>query len=418
MSKVILLSNKLTKQAFFETISQNNNITELQLPSVDLNDKDCKNLVKAILSNGKITRLDISWGEFTKYGFALIANALKEAENVVDLDVRCIPEDCSDSIAMLLTNNLLSNLRMKSQSSTIDEEQETLLAALKTNRSLTSIQIDVNSIGPNCKALIDIFKKHPVIKNIDLGMGFSSEEKSVLELLKMDKLTSFKKTHDHFNDEHAIEIAKVISKTKKLKELAIYYHHCSLDGITHMLKAWNKNDSLKTLKIDSSEFDKAFITNHNKSIKKLEPIDLPTQNDKVELFIEKLITANKENPVSNKDKKTIIEKTFKLITILTGEERLDEVKEVFSYNPAVINIIGKKNIKDFFADQNYSAKELDLFLEVNSVVKNTKEVHILKTITEEPQEETIFHLYEEDNKEEKAVELTGGNLGEIPTELD
>jgi len=99
MSKVIHSYNRLSKfekQKFFNIIIQNNDVNSLYLPTTVLTNEDCKKLANAIITNGKIIRLDLSRSEFTKTGFTMIVGALQKAKNAVDLNILYTTEECSD----------------------------------------------------------------------------------------------------------------------------------------------------------------------------------------------------------------------------------------------------------------------------------------------------------------------------------
>ena len=580
MFKINYHSEKLSKaekEEIFKIITQSEDITDIKLSSVDLDDEDCEHLAGEILANGKITNLDIAWGEFTQVGFTAIAESLQKAHNPVSLNLRYMPCDMTESLAVLLENNLLSGLVLNTNITIEPEGQQRFLAALSANKSLSSIEINEAIIGDNFEALIDIFKAHPSIKNIDLGASFyRNANESVLELLAIDKLDSFTKTHASCDNEYAIRLAQVISKTKNLKNLVMYYNDWSLDGIGHLLRAWNLSDSLRSLDIHTSNFDRAFIDKHNESIKQdlkpdvsflakydnskynmgveinldmvkfaqpnmvnnfckfvseqkktgltiilsldnnevesfinslenistpLWPLDItsrnlnlknaikllelegvnpliekfditssfseeimdairlklmagidadqlyveyfhdtltnmdainahqaenaPTPKDTIELFVEKLVAANNASPVANEDKQIIIQKTLKIISLLEGEARLAEVKEIFSYNPAIVNVIGGEAIGDFFLDQKDYESALQFFYEAKSFLKIAEVATKLDIIAKQQSvaEEVLevepalapyppFEFSDEEKKED-CVEVAGEEVAEF-----
>ncbi|CAJ1387592.1 unnamed protein product [Effrenium voratum] len=176
-------------KALGEALAAHPTLQEVECPGPDWcclqirgggRDPLAKALAKALRTNPKITKVDLSCNEITADGAQALGDALAQNNSVTSLDLRgnCIGNVGAKALGdALAQNNSVTSLDL-AVNELGDEGAKALAAALEINSAVTEIDLRNNRIrDEGAKALEEALKKNSTVTSLDLSHNNLSKER-------------------------------------------------------------------------------------------------------------------------------------------------------------------------------------------------------------------------------------------------
>eukprot|EP00812_Abedinium_dasypus_P001934 NODE_1234_length_1201_cov_315.315009.p1 GENE.NODE_1234_length_1201_cov_315.315009~~NODE_1234_length_1201_cov_315.315009.p1 ORF type:complete len:383 (+),score=118.59 NODE_1234_length_1201_cov_315.315009:124-1149(+) len=138
-----------------------------------------------------------------------------------------------------------------------DRAAEALAEALKTNKTLERLLLQVNNIGDDgAKALAEALKSNDTLTRLSLGMNRIGRDgaKALAEALKSnDRLTMLYLSNNLIGSAGAKALAEALKTNKTLTHLFLNVNYIGDDGSEALAEALKSNNTLKVLDLNGSE---------------------------------------------------------------------------------------------------------------------------------------------------------------------
>jgi hypothetical protein len=216
-----------------EALVHNSSLTYLNLSTNSISDRECVILAKFLAKNLSLAYLDLSTNTIFEQGAIFIVESLKENKSLTHLNISFNNIDfwIDPLIENLRFNTTLSHISMRG---TRADKLPKFLRALKTNKSLTSLELYFDS-------------------------GMTSSQLAFFELVDLlngdHNLKSLNISRSKLNTQMSENFAQVLKGNTNLEILNIGSLATDKNGINLIIEALKHNTSLRELDISAIKLD-------------------------------------------------------------------------------------------------------------------------------------------------------------------
>jgi len=207
-----------------DAITQNQNLTSINISTCELGDEAIKALSKSIMENKNLTNLNLSFNEFTNEGALALSRALTYDESkITDLDI---------------SGNLFEN-----------ESITFLENALKQNKTITKLNLRcIGSLeNTTIHAISDFIEHNQSLYSIDLG-------------------------YNNIDDRSAVILSKAIKSANNLADISFCFNSIKYMGICALAESIKCNKNLTSIDFSMGNFGPKGLIALAESIKQNESI--------------------------------------------------------------------------------------------------------------------------------------------------